>query len=91
MDDDDESVCLQEYDIDCEYVKYHTMANACLSSLMKDNVSQIIKEYATRKLRNSDNINRPIDQLMLTELKTIINSGRLIMYNFLDVQMKDGG
>lgn len=58
---------------------------------MKDNVSQIIKEYATRKLRNSDHITRGIDQLMLTELKTISNSGRLIMYNFLDIQMGDGG
>lgn len=50
-----------------------------------------MKEYATRKLRNSDNINRPIDKLMLSELKTMHNSGRLIIYSFLDIQMGDGG
>lgn len=77
MDDDDESVCILEYDIDEEFVKYNSKTNPTLINLMKEGTSDLVKELATRSLRVTES--KSIDKMLISELKTILNSGRLIL------------
>eukprot|EP00801_Mesodinium_rubrum_P000856 Mrub_00856.p1 GENE.Mrub_00856~~Mrub_00856.p1 ORF type:complete len:866 (+),score=104.99 Mrub_00856:146-2599(+) len=88
MDDDDESVCILEYDIDEEFVKYNSKTNPTLINLMKEGTSDLVKELATRSLRVTES--KSIDKMLISELKTILNSGRLILYNFLEINYIDG-
>jgi hypothetical protein len=46
---------------------------------MKEGTSDLIKELATRSLKVTDDKNKSIDKMMISELKTILNSGRLIL------------